>query len=84
MKKEQEDKEDKRTGKRHDAWKQKIRAGALARRLFDHAQGKIEMTQTQINAAKILLNKLTPDLRSKEIKGEMEHRIRSIEVVRKD
>ena len=75
---------DKRTGRRHDAWKQKIKAGVLADRLFKHAQGTIEMTQTQINAAKILLNKLAPDLRSTEISGEMEHRIKSIEVVRKE
>ena len=45
---------DKRKQKRHDTWKEKIKAGVLADRLYKHAQGTIEMMQTQINAAKIL------------------------------
>lgn len=37
--------------------KQKIQATQLVKRLQDHALGEIEMNQTQIDAAKFLLNK---------------------------
>jgi hypothetical protein len=45
-----------------DEWKQKIRLSMLLNRLQDHASGKIEMTQTQVRAAEILLRKVAPDL----------------------
>ena len=37
--------------------KEKIQATQLVKRLQNHAHGKIEMTPTQIDAAKFLLNK---------------------------
>jgi len=41
----------------------------MIQRLSDHAHGEIEMTQTQINAAKIVLAKMVPDM----TKNEHEH-----------
>lgn len=38
--------------------KQKIRASQLVNRLQDHAFGEIEMSTTQVDSAKFLLNKL--------------------------
>jgi hypothetical protein len=53
-----------------DAWKDKIRIGMLASRLYSHALGDNEMSNTQIKAADILLKKLVPDLARTEHTGE--------------
>ena len=53
-----------------DAWKQKIQVSIIALRLYDHLQGKNEMTSTQIKAADILLRKMVPDLSRAEVTGE--------------
>ena len=53
-----------------DAWKAKIQASVISGRLYDHLQGKNEMTPTQIKAADILLKKLVPDLGRTEVVGE--------------
>jgi hypothetical protein len=60
-------------GIRNDNWKDKIKAGVLADRLYKHVNGEIELTATQINAAKILLAKVAPDLRAIELKGDVVH-----------
>lgn len=39
-------------------------------RLLAHVEGKIEMSATQVNAAKILLSKIVPDLGRTEVTGE--------------
>ena len=67
-----------------DKWKEKIKAGVILDRLMKHVDGALDMSTTQINAAKILLNKVYPDLKAHEIDGAIEHRIKSIEVVRKE
>ena len=36
----------------------------------DHALGEVEMTATQINAAKIVLGKIIPDLARTEVAGD--------------
>ncbi len=41
-----------------DSWKDGIRASALLRRLYSHALDEVEMTRTQIEAAKVVLAKL--------------------------
>jgi hypothetical protein len=51
------------------AWRDRIRVGVLLTRLHDHAEGKIEMTPTQIKAAEILLKKAIPDLKQTDIVG---------------
>jgi hypothetical protein len=53
-----------------DAWKTKIQVSVIGLRLYDHLQGKCEMTPTQIKAADILLRKLVPDLNRVEGAGE--------------
>ena len=40
----------------------KIQASQLINRLTDHALGEVELTQTQIRAIEILLNKSVPNL----------------------
>ena len=73
-----------RRKKLDDKWKEKIKAGVILDRLMKHVNGELKMETTQINAAKILLNKVYPDLKAHEIDGTIEHRIKSIEVVRKE
>lgn len=52
-----------------DAWKEKIRISVISGRLYDHVNGEIEMSPTQIKAAQILLAKLVPDLGRTEVSG---------------
>ena len=52
-----------RLNKRHsDLVRSKIQASQLINRLTDHALGEVELTQTQIRAIEILLNKSVPNL----------------------
>lgn len=53
-----------RPGTMPDSWKDKIQATMIAKRLQQHVFGEIELSATQIAAAKILLNKTIPDLAS--------------------
>lgn len=53
-----------------DNWKDNIRAGVLAQRLYSHATGECEMSNTQIKAADIILKKLVPDLGRTEHVGD--------------
>ncbi len=53
-----------------DDWKAKIKASMLVNRLYGHALGDIEMSQSQIKAAQVVLNKLVPDLNRSEHIGE--------------
>jgi hypothetical protein len=52
--------------------RQKIRVGLLSKRLQDHADGKVDMSATQVRAAEILLRKVLPDLASVEHSGNVE------------
>jgi hypothetical protein len=52
-----------------DDWKENVRAGMIMGRLTRHIEGEVEMTQTQINAAKIVLAKILPDLARSEVTG---------------
>ncbi len=54
---------------RHRIWtpeivRERIRTSMIARRLTDHALGKVEMTATQVSAALGLLRKTLPDLQA--------------------
>lgn len=63
-------------GKLHDATTRKrIQVSHIIKRLHDHIDGKAGMSATQVNAAKILLNKCLPDLQSIELSGEVEHSV---------
>jgi hypothetical protein len=45
-----------------DSWKAKIQASMLVNRLQNHVLGKVEMGNSQVRAADILLKKVAPDL----------------------
>ena len=60
----------KRKIKLTDDWKERIRAGVIMDRLLKHVAGEVDMTNTQVNAAKILLSKVVPDLARTELSGE--------------
>jgi len=47
-----------------------IRASQLLNRLNMFANGEIEMTQAQVNAAKIVIGKEIPDLKAIEVSGD--------------
>lgn len=53
-----------------DNWKAKIKASMLVNRLYDHALGANEMTQSQIKAAQIVLGKIVPDVARTEVTGD--------------
>lgn len=60
-----------RTNKRlHDEQtKRRIQASQLLNRLHSFANGKVEMTQAQVLAAKVVIGKSIPDLKSIEYSG---------------
>lgn len=47
---------------RPPAWDDKVKSGNLMSRILKHANGDIEMTKTQLDAAKIYLSKTIADL----------------------
>lgn len=53
-----------RPGGMPEAWRERIQATVLVKRLMGHVNGEIELTPTQVNAANILLKKVAPDLQS--------------------
>lgn len=53
--------------------RKKIKAGMLIKKLTDHVVSDVEMTATQVNAAKILLGKVLPDLKAMDIIADIEH-----------
>lgn len=58
------------TGYKHfQKTRDKIQASAIVNRLQDHVYGKVELSASQVNAAKVLLNKVLPDVRQTELTG---------------
>ena len=55
-------------------WRERIKIGVIMDRLNRHVAGTLEMSVTQISAAKLLLSKVAPDLRAIEHSGSIEHR----------
>ena len=53
--------------------KKLIQATQLLNRLNSFAIGEIEMTQAQVNAAKIVIGKVIPDLKAIEHRGSEEN-----------
>lgn len=47
---------------RAETWRDKIRIAQIINRLNDCAEGKLEMTQTQLKASLALMSKVLPDL----------------------
>ncbi len=50
--------------------REKIQTSQLINRLMDHANGKCEMSPTQVRAAEILLKKVIPDVANVQLTGE--------------
>jgi hypothetical protein len=61
-----------------DNWKDGIRASNVMRRLYDHCNGDTEMSMSQINAAKIILSKIVPDLARTELTGDEDKPLRTV------
>lgn len=61
-----------------DKTKRLIQASQLINRLISHANGEIEMTQSQVNAAKIVIGKAIPDLKAVEISGDENKPLRMV------
>jgi hypothetical protein len=57
------------TGSLSESWRERIQGGVLINRLTQHANGKVEMTATQVKAAEILLKKALPDLSNHQVTG---------------
>ena len=55
--------------KHDEKTKKLIQASQLLNRLISHANGECDLSQTQINAAKIVIGKYIPDLKSIELSG---------------
>jgi hypothetical protein len=47
----------------------RINTGILLNRLQNHVVGKVKMSNTQVQAAKVLLNKTLPDLQAMQLTG---------------
>lgn len=54
-----------------DEHRTKIANSQILKRLIDHAEGRVEMTQTQVTAALALMRKVLPDLTAVEHSGDV-------------
>ena len=52
--------------------RERITGSKVLTRLIDHVEGKIELSNSQVAAAKALLNKVLPDVRTTELKGNVQ------------
>lgn len=52
-----------------ERWKEKLRISNIFTRLDQAAAGEIEMSQTSLAAAKLILSKVVPDLSRAEVSG---------------
>ena len=52
--------------------RERITGSKVLTRLIDHVEGKIELSNSQVNAARILLAKVLPDLKSTEVQARIE------------
>lgn len=77
-----------RLNKRHDEEaRNKIQVSQLINRLHSNVMGKVDLTPSQVQSAKILLDKRLPNLANVEHTGEdggaikHEHRVTRVEIV---
>lgn len=67
---------------RHDEnTRAKIQTSLIIGRLQNHLHGKIELSQTQVRCAEILLRKTLPDLTATEMTAEVVHRFAQVPAV---
>lgn len=55
-----------------DKTKRLIQASQLINRLIMHANGEIDMSQSQVNAARIVIGKSIPDMKAVELSTDPE------------
>ena len=55
-----------------DSVREKIKASQIINRLQDHVKGDIELSTTQVQSARILLDKSVSSLHSTELSGEVQ------------
>ena len=51
--------------------RERITGSKVLTRLIDHVEGRVELSNSQVNAAKALLAKVLPDVRTTEVKGNI-------------
>lgn len=56
-----------------DEIREKIQGSQIINRLSKHVMGEVEMTASQVNAAKTLLGKVIPDLKAVEHSGDADN-----------
>lgn len=61
-----------------DEVRAKIQASQIINRLQNHLDGEVELSQTQVRAAEILLRKSIPDLASTELTGDPDKPLRGV------
>lgn len=60
---------------RHDdETRAKIQAALIIKRLQDHVLGTVELQPSQVSSAKVLLDKVLPNLQATELSGAVEQR----------
>ena len=52
--------------------RERITGSKVLTRLIDFVEGRIELSNAQVNAARILLGKVLPDLKNTEVQGRIE------------
>lgn len=57
-------------GQLPDSWKEKIKTSVIVDRLSRHIDGTLELSNSQIRAADILLKKMIPDMARTEFTGK--------------
>lgn len=67
-----------KTRRLNDDWRSKIQSSMLVNRLQDHANGKVEMTKSQVSAAIALLKKTAPDLQAITLTGDEDNPLKVI------
>lgn len=61
-----------------DKTKERIRASQLLNRLTQFANGKVELSAAQVQAAKVVIGKIIPDLKSVEVVGDPDRPLQSL------
>lgn len=70
--------------RRQDEVRAQIQAKQIINRLQGHVDGKVELSATQVQAAKILLSKTLPDLSATELSGNVEQPVYVVQVPAKN
>ena len=60
--------------------REKIRTTQIVNRLVNHALGKNKMSQTQVQAATVLLRKTLPDLSMQEIQQSIDLKVEEVKI----